>query len=283
MRSGSAFSARQHAEDGSARAALCVRSGRRRRATGKSFHGPGCRVRSADYRQRCKARSSDFAGSWSRRPRGSEAMPTQDHPSRHRRAPVDRLHTGQGPRLTGTPTALRPDVLDRAIASAGPSALARLGLRPGRAACARRSRLGVRLELVPAGGAPLRDDAFGAHFRVCRPEGAFPRLGSIRPSSCATWTSRTRRGRSARSHFIRARRVAMTVAWRSLGSDLTVINLIELEDAQVDMERQASGVRNWRLGHPEDTGPPKVLVLRLAAQRSAVWAHRRRRRERPGR
>jgi uncharacterized protein involved in outer membrane biogenesis len=67
----------------------------------------------------------------------------------------------------------------------------------------------------------------------------------------------------AASHapFIHAGRIAATLSWRSLGSDMTVVNLIELEDAQVDMERLADGLRNWRLGHPDDRGPPRVRVL----------------------
>ncbi len=75
---------------------------------------------------------------------------------------------------------------------------------------------------------------------------------------------------ASKAPFIHAGRVAATVSWRSLGSDLTIVNLIELEDAQVDMERQADGLRNWRLGHPDDRGPPHVQVLALDARRSQL-------------
>ena len=75
---------------------------------------------------------------------------------------------------------------------------------------------------------------------------------------------------ASKAPFIRAGRVAATVSWRSLGSDMTVVNLIELEDAQVDMERLADGLRNWRLGHPDDRGPPRVRVLALDARRSQL-------------
>ena len=76
----------------------------------------------------------------------------------------------------------------------------------------------------------------------------------------------------AASHapLIHAGRIAATLSWRSLGSDMTVVNLIELEDAQVDMERLANGVRNWRLGHPDDRGPPHVRLLALDARRSTL-------------
>ena len=76
----------------------------------------------------------------------------------------------------------------------------------------------------------------------------------------------------AASHepFLRAGHVAATVSWRSLGSDMTIVTLIVLEDAQVDMERHADGLRNWRLGHPDDRGPPKVRVLALDARRSTL-------------
>ena len=77
---------------------------------------------------------------------------------------------------------------------------------------------------------------------------------------------------ASRAPFVHAGRLAATVSWRSLGSDMTVVNLIELEDAQVDMERLADGLRNWRLGHPDDRGPPRVRVLALDAKRSRLHA-----------
>jgi uncharacterized protein involved in outer membrane biogenesis len=36
------------------------------------------------------------------------------------------------------------------------------------------------------------------------------------------------------------------------------------------MERQADGLRNWRLGHPDDRGPPRVQVLALDARNSRL-------------
>ena len=81
----------------------------------------------------------------------------------------------------------------------------------------------------------------------------------------APWTA-------TKAPFIRAGRLAATLSWRSLGSDMTIVSLIELEDAQVDMERLADGLRNWRLAHPDDRGPPRVRVLALDARRSQLHA-----------
>lgn len=75
---------------------------------------------------------------------------------------------------------------------------------------------------------------------------------------------------STRAPLIRAGRVAATVSWRTLGSDLTIVDRIELEDAQVDMERQADGLRNWRITRPDDRGPPRVRVLELDARNSSL-------------
>jgi uncharacterized protein involved in outer membrane biogenesis len=75
---------------------------------------------------------------------------------------------------------------------------------------------------------------------------------------------------ASKAPFIHAGRVAATLSWRSLGSDLTILSLVELEDAQVDMERQADGIRNWRITHPDDRGPPHVRVLALRARNSQL-------------
>jgi AsmA family protein len=70
--------------------------------------------------------------------------------------------------------------------------------------------------------------------------------------------------------FIQAGHVAATLSWRSIGSGLTIVNRLELEDARIDMERQADGLRNWRLVHPDDRGPPHVRVLALDARNSSL-------------
>ncbi|MFL6681391.1 MAG: AsmA family protein [Burkholderiaceae bacterium] len=75
---------------------------------------------------------------------------------------------------------------------------------------------------------------------------------------------------ASKAPLIRAGRLAATVSWRSIGSDLLIVRRIELEDAQVDMERQADGLRNWRITRPDDRGPPRVRVLELDARHSTL-------------
>ena len=75
---------------------------------------------------------------------------------------------------------------------------------------------------------------------------------------------------ASKAPFIHAGRIAATISWRSIGSDMTVVSLIELDDAQVDMERLADGLRNWRITRPDDRGPPRVRVLALNARNSSL-------------
>jgi hypothetical protein len=75
---------------------------------------------------------------------------------------------------------------------------------------------------------------------------------------------------AAQQPFLQARRISATVAWRSLWDPLVIVPLVVLEDAQVDMERQADGLRNWRLTRPDDRGPPRVRVLALDARNSRL-------------
>ena len=75
---------------------------------------------------------------------------------------------------------------------------------------------------------------------------------------------------ASKAPFIHAGRIALTVSWRSIGSGMTVLEMIELDDAQVDMERLANGIRNWRITRPDDVGPPRVKVLALAARNSTL-------------
>lgn len=75
---------------------------------------------------------------------------------------------------------------------------------------------------------------------------------------------------ASKAPLIRAGRFAATVAWRTLASDVKVVRRIELQDAQVDMERQADGLRNWRITRPEDRGPPRIRVLELDARDSTL-------------
>lgn len=75
--------------------------------------------------------------------------------------------------------------------------------------------------------------------------------------------------------FVVAREVRFTFAWRSLTEGRIVVSRLALRDAQVDLERQADGLRNWRLSAPQDRGPGKIRVVSLDAQGSRVrFVHR---------
>ena len=52
--------------------------------------------------------------------------------------------------------------------------------------------------------------------------------------------------------------------------DRSVISKLVLIDADVDLERQADGLRNWRLRNPEDRGPGKYKVRSLEAHNSML-------------
>jgi len=79
----------------------------------------------------------------------------------------------------------------------------------------------------------------------------------------ATWAA-------DKTPFIEAGHLAATLSWHSIGSDKTIIRSMLVENARIDMERRADGIRNWRLGHPEDRGPPHVRVLELDARNSSL-------------
>ena len=54
---------------------------------------------------------------------------------------------------------------------------------------------------------------------------------------------------------------SFTFSLKSLWEGRPVISRLVLMDAQLDLERQADGLRNWRLRHPEDRGPGQIKVL----------------------
>lgn len=63
--------------------------------------------------------------------------------------------------------------------------------------------------------------------------------------------------------FLAAREVSFTFSLKSVWEKQPVISRLVLIDADLDMERQADGLRNWRLKNPDDRGPGKVKVQRL--------------------
>jgi len=70
--------------------------------------------------------------------------------------------------------------------------------------------------------------------------------------------------------LITAGEIAFTLTWSSLFADKLVVSRLRLVDADVDMERQADGLRNWRLTRPDDKGPGRIKVLTLEAVRSRI-------------
>ncbi len=70
--------------------------------------------------------------------------------------------------------------------------------------------------------------------------------------------------------LITAGEVDVTVGWRSLRGPGTVLPLVVLVDADIDLEKQDDGLRNWRLADPQDRGPGHVRILSLQAIRSRL-------------
>ena len=75
---------------------------------------------------------------------------------------------------------------------------------------------------------------------------------------------------AAKRPLVRAGQVTFTFSWRSFSEDHVIVNRLVLVDAEVDLEHQADGLRNWRLINPEERGPQRVRVLSVDAQRSEV-------------
>ena len=66
--------------------------------------------------------------------------------------------------------------------------------------------------------------------------------------------------------LIRAAELGFTLSWQSLRGERTVLTRLELVDAEIDLERRADGLRNWRLTHPDDRGPGRVRVQAIEAR-----------------
>ena len=68
---------------------------------------------------------------------------------------------------------------------------------------------------------------------------------------------------------------SLTFSLKSLWEGQPVISRLVLIDADVNLERQADGTRNWRLRNPDDRGPGRVKVLRLEPHRTKIRIIRR--------
>ena len=63
---------------------------------------------------------------------------------------------------------------------------------------------------------------------------------------------------------------SFTFSLQSVWEGRPVISRLVLVDADLDMERQADGLRNWRLRNPEDRGPGRIKLLRLEPHRTTI-------------
>ncbi|HEX3138750.1 MAG TPA: AsmA family protein [Rhizobacter sp.] len=70
--------------------------------------------------------------------------------------------------------------------------------------------------------------------------------------------------------FVEAGELRFTFGWKTLFSDMREITHLVLIDADIDLERQADGLRNWRLTRPDDRGPGRFRVLALEAHNSRL-------------
>lgn len=70
--------------------------------------------------------------------------------------------------------------------------------------------------------------------------------------------------------FVTAQEVAFTFALRSITERRPIVAKLVLIDADVDLERQADGHRNWRLRNPENVNRGRMKVIRLEAQNSRI-------------
>jgi uncharacterized protein involved in outer membrane biogenesis len=75
---------------------------------------------------------------------------------------------------------------------------------------------------------------------------------------------------AAKRPLVTAGELSFTVSLKSVWQGRPIISKLVLVDADVDMERQADGLRNWRLKNPEDRSPGTVTVQILEAHRSQV-------------
>ena len=73
---------------------------------------------------------------------------------------------------------------------------------------------------------------------------------------------------SVRQPMAVAGEVAFTFSLDSLREQRPIVSRLVLIDADVDMERRADGLRNWRLTEPEYRGPGRIRVMTLEAQRT---------------
>lgn len=70
--------------------------------------------------------------------------------------------------------------------------------------------------------------------------------------------------------LVRADEVGFTFSWQGLFRSPTLVTRLDLVDAEIDLERQADGLRNWRITRPDDRGPGRVRVQSIEARNTRV-------------
>lgn len=70
--------------------------------------------------------------------------------------------------------------------------------------------------------------------------------------------------------FITAREASFTFDWATLLAEVRVMRRMHLVEADIDLQRQPDGLRNWRLTRPDDRGGPRMRIQRLHAERSRL-------------
>lgn len=70
--------------------------------------------------------------------------------------------------------------------------------------------------------------------------------------------------------LITAREVDVTVGWHSFEGPGAVLPLVVIVEADIDLEQQTDGLRNWRLADPQDRGPGHIRIASLQAIRSQL-------------
>ena len=79
----------------------------------------------------------------------------------------------------------------------------------------------------------------------------------------APWADRAR-------PFASLAAATVVFSWRSLGEGRPIVAQLVLRDGEVDLERRADGLRNWRLAHPDDRGPAHLKVLAIRGEHATV-------------
>ncbi|HEX7810876.1 MAG TPA: AsmA family protein [Burkholderiales bacterium] len=70
--------------------------------------------------------------------------------------------------------------------------------------------------------------------------------------------------------FASAGEISFTFSLKSISQRRPVVSKLVLIDADIDLERQADGHRNWRLRNPENTAPGRMKVMHLEARNTRI-------------